>query len=52
MKSLDQLCRQLVNEGEAVRPLALLSSHHFVAGAVKDSGQIHEVREGKLRFVH
>ena len=46
MKSLDQLCWQLVDAGKAVRPLALLSSHHFVAGAAKDSGQIYQVREG------
>lgn len=46
MKSLDQLCWQLVDEDKAVRPLALLSSHHFVTGALKDTGQIHQVREG------
>lgn len=46
MKSLDQLYWQLVDKGSAVRLLALLSNHYFVTGAVKDTGQIHQVREG------
>lgn len=35
----------IIDEGEAVTILSLLSTHHFAAGAVKDAGQIHQVRD-------